>query len=71
MVVDLEDMGKCLKLLYNTRSKIAHGDFLLIKKSIKNKDDIYNLVEEIFDYVSTIVQLYIYDPDFIDSLKKL
>ena len=32
---------------------------------------IFDLVEEAFDYVSTIVQLYIQEPDFFYFLKKL
>ena len=33
--------------------------------------DIFNLVEEVFNYVSAVVQTYIKEPAFVDSLKKL
>jgi hypothetical protein len=74
------DLGKAsvrLKLFYDIRSAIAHGDFTaigkMIKKEKKRDDDfsIFDLVEEAFDYVSVLVQAYIQEPDFIDSLKRL
>jgi len=74
---DLNKTSERLKLFYDVRSAIAHGDFVTIGKMIKKekKQDsdfsIFDLVEEAFDYVSTIVQLYIREPDFVDSLKKL
>lgn len=75
--VGLDKTSEKLKLFYDVRSAIAHGDFLAIKNIIKkgktkdNNFDIFDLVEQVFDYVSTIVQAYIQEPDFVDSLKKL
>ncbi|MEA2113087.1 MAG: hypothetical protein U9P63_00280 [Patescibacteria group bacterium] len=77
MSVDLSKTSERLKLFYDVRSAIAHGDFLTIKSMVKkektkDKDfSIFNLVEEAFSYVSVIVQTYIQEPDFVDSLKKL
>lgn len=73
----LDLIAQRLKIIYDIRSLIAHGNFSELKKFIQNtkkedKDfDIFDLVEEIFDYISIIVKIYINEPDFIESLKKL
>ena len=75
--MDLDTASQRLKQIYDVRSAIAHGDFSSIKSIIKkqrtkDKDfDIFDLVEEVFNYVSAVVQTYIKEPAFVDSLKKL
>ncbi|MDD4897480.1 MAG: hypothetical protein PHV26_01980 [Candidatus Pacebacteria bacterium] len=74
---DLSKTSNRLKLFYDVRSAIAHGDFIAIENIIKKERkidsdfDIFDLVEEAFNYVSTIVKMYVQEPDFVDSLKKL
>ena len=66
-----------MKIMYDVRSMIAHGNFSDLEKFVKKqkkKDknfNIFNLVEEVFCYVGIIVMAYIDEPDYIESLKKL
>lgn len=66
-----------LKVIYDIRSLIAHGNFFELRKFVRNtkkkdKDfDIFDLVEEIFNYIAVIIKTYICEPDFIESLKKI
>ena len=75
--MDLDTASQRLKQIYDVRSAIAHGDFssiknIIKKQRIKDKDfDIFDLVEEVFSYVSAVVQTYTKEPAFVDSLKKL
>ena len=65
-----------LKKMYDIRSMIAHGNFFEIEKFVKMKKkdkefDFFDLVEELFNYVSIIIKAYIENPNYIESLKKL
>ncbi len=73
---DLSSLSTKLKNVYDFRSAIAHGDFISLKSMVskrgKRKDfDIFDLVEEVFDYVSIVVRSYCREPNFVESLKKL
>jgi len=74
---NLNFLSEKLKTIYDVRSMIAHGNFSEFKKFINNyekkdKDfDFFELVENCFDYVKVVVESYIFETDFIESLKKL
>lgn len=74
---DLGSLSTKLKNMYDIRSAIAHGDFISLKSMINKrrkgrKDfDVFDLVEEAFEYVSTVVRSYCCEPNFVESLKKL
>lgn len=73
---DLSTLSMKLKEMYDVRSAIAHGDFISLKSMIskrgRRKDfDVFDLVEEAFNYVSICVRSYCSDPCFLESLKKL
>ncbi len=76
----MKELSMKFKLIYDIRSKIAHGDFQGLNKSLKNTkkdrlniDDkkIWEILDELFKYTSLITLSYIKNPEFIDSLKEL
>ena len=74
---ELGSVTQRMKTMYDVRSMIAHGNFTDLEKFIakqrkKDKDfNIFDLVEENFCYVSAIVMVYVDEPDYVESLKKL
>lgn len=67
---DLASISAQLKILYNARSSIVHGNVKELIK-IKSKESIKELNQKAIHYVSIILQSYIDDPIFIESLKDL
>lgn len=73
----LDLLSQRLKTIYDIRSIIAHGDFAKFTKLMsdyKKKDkefDFFDFVEECFNYVKVIVEGYIFETNFIETLKKL
>jgi len=83
IVISKDDKSKLdviterLKTMYDVRSMIAHGNFSEFKKFIqktkKNDKDfsIFDMVEELFNYISIIINTYIDEPKYIEALKKI
>jgi len=73
----LDLLSQRLKTIYDIRSIIAHGNFARFTKLMndyrkKDKDfDFFEFIEECFDYIKAIVESYIFETDFVESLKKL
>lgn len=65
---DLETISKELKDLYIARSSIVHGNLGQLKKI---KEPVNILSERALCYVSTIIQFYLDEPQFVESLQKL
>ena len=65
---DLETISKELKDLYIARSSIVHGNLGQLKRI---KEPVNILSERALSYVSTIIQFYLDEPQFIESLQKL
>lgn len=73
----LESISQKLKHFYDIRSMIAHGNFAEFKRLMQKfkKEDknfaFFDYIEEIFDYVGIIVESFLSETDFVESLKKL
>jgi hypothetical protein len=77
--IDLDNLKKDLKDIYNIRSKIAHGDFIILHEELKkisaksNNDNIVyqEIISKLYKYVAIIIKSYIEDPVYIDYLKEI
>jgi len=66
-----------LKSIYDCRSKIAHGDFKELEKTLQKlqvdengkKQTIKDLIHSLYGYIRKILSLYLTDRDFIVFLK--
>jgi len=73
----LDLLSQRLKTIYDIRSIIAHGNFAEFTKLMsgykkKDKDfDFFDFIEECFSYIKAIVESYIFETSFVESLKKL
>lgn len=72
----LEELGKELKHIYNIRSKIAHGDFIELKKELSKKTATPDLEEAMSDIairlyaiVREVFLSYLRDPELVGFLK--
>jgi len=72
---DLDEIKKSLKMIYEIRSCIAHGnltDLNVIIKKEKDKGNKYyleSIVSTLYSYLRIIVIEYLNDPKFIEHLK--
>lgn len=72
----LEELGQELKHIYNIRSKIAHGDFIELKKELSKKTTTPELEEAMFDIVYRLYEIVrevflscLQDPELAKFLK--
>lgn len=72
----LEELGKELKHIYNIRSKIAHGDFIELKKELSKKtappdlkEAMYDIVIRLYDIVREVFLSSLRDPELAKFLK--
>lgn len=66
--IDLTELKKDLRKIYDIRSSVAHGDFqglVGLKESIRN-----DLYKKLFSYVSLVVTCFLRDPKYIEFLKQ-
>lgn len=74
---DLKLITKRIGDFYDLRSKIAHGDFKNLQKVIdklkkeNDNDCLERLAREFSDYVTDIFDVYLNEPDYIDTLREL
>lgn len=73
---NLEAIRNRLRVIYNQRSNIAHGNFKTLDKYIqrlskKEGEEEYfgDLIADLYDYVRAIMQEYIRDREFVEFLK--
>jgi hypothetical protein len=63
---NLDDLKKNLKIIYDQRSKVAHGNHISTEDQQKMLDSFYSL----YDYIRAIIIEYFKDPNFVDYLKE-
>lgn len=74
--INLELLAKDLKVIYNLRSLIAHGNLTELNKLITKKKKegkeffILEMTEKLYFIIRTIIEQYLIDPSFINFLKK-
>lgn len=68
---DIEEVKNDLKTIYKLRSSIAHGDFKELKK-YTDKDEYFieSLNCKLYYYIKCIIEEYLKDSKFIESIKK-
>jgi hypothetical protein len=71
--INLKELNKKLKLIYNLRSNIAHGNFKEINKYIKSlkKDEYFSEINhEVINILRIVLKIYFTDKGFIEYLKE-
>ncbi|NUM79656.1 hypothetical protein HUU42_02530 [bacterium] len=69
--IDLNHLKKRLKLIYEQRSNVVHGNFdEFQKKSTKEQNSTFELIGELYYYVRYTVYEYIYNENFVKFLKE-
>lgn len=75
--MDLNLIKKRLKVIYEQRSNIAHGNFQQLHKYLKglskkenNEEHFFDLVEEVYSYTRIIIEEYLKDKNFVEFLKE-
>ena len=73
---DIDELKKRLKIIYQQRSNIAHGNFKELEKYKNNlskkegKEEYFeDLVSDLYSYVRAIIEEYVKDPKFVEFIK--
>lgn len=72
----LEKLKERLKIIYDQRSNVAHGNFVAVKKYVAglskkdgHKEYFSDLITDLYSYVRAVVEEYLNDKQFVEYLK--
>jgi hypothetical protein len=74
---DIEAIGQRLKIIYEQRSNVAHGNFEAINRYMRSlsktdgeEEYFDDLISDLYTYVRAVVEEYLKDKPFVDFLRK-
>ncbi len=74
--LNIDRLGKRLKLIYEQRSNVAHGNFEAINRYVKSlsreegeEEYFDDLISELYTFVRAVIEQYLIDHSLVDFLK--